>query len=45
MRDTEREAETQEERGETGSMARSPMRDSIPGIQDLTLRQRQMVNC
>ena len=35
-REKEREAETQAE-GEAGSMAGSPMRDSIPGLQDHTL--------
>ena len=42
----EREAETQAE-GETGSMqgAGSPMWDSIPGLQDRTLGQRQAPNC
>ena len=45
MSDTEREseAETQAE-GEAGSMHREPMWDSIPGLQDHTLGQRQVLN-
>ena len=39
----EREAETQAE-GEAGSMHRSPMWDSIPGLQDRALGQRQALN-
>ena len=39
----EREAETQAE-GEAGSMHREPMWDSIPGLQDRALGQRQAPN-
>ena len=41
MKDTEREAETQAEEGEAGSTWE--MRDSIPGIGDLPLSQRQTI--
>ena len=39
----EREAETQAE-GEAGSITGSPMWDSIPGLQDRALGQRQAPN-
>ena len=42
-REREREAETQAE-GEAGSMHRSPTWDSIPGLQDRALGQRQAPN-
>ena len=42
-REREREAETQAE-GEAGSMHREPDVDSIPGLQDRTLGQRQAPN-
>ena len=41
--ESEREAETQAE-GEAGSMHREPMWDSIPGLQDRALGQRQAPN-
>ena len=46
MRDTEieREAKTQAE-GEAGSPWGVLMQDSIPGLQDHDLSQRQMLNC
>ena len=43
MRDTEKEAETQEE-GEAGSPQGSLMQDSVPGSQDHDLSQKQMLN-
>ena len=42
-REREREAETQAE-GEAGSMHWEPMWDSIPGLQDCALGQRQAPN-
>ena len=39
----EREAETQAE-GEAGSIAGIPTQDSIPGLQDHALGQRQALN-
>ena len=50
MRDRERERERERERGrDTGRRrsrlhAGSPMRDSIPGLQDHALGQRQALN-
>ena len=43
-REREREAERQEE-GEAGSMPGSLTWDSIPGLQDRALGQRQALNC
>ena len=43
QREREREAETQAE-GEAGSMHGSPTWDSIPGLQDRALGQRQAPN-
>ena len=43
-REREREVETQAE-GEAGSMHPEPMWDSIPGLQDHALGQRQALNC
>ena len=43
MRNTERKAETQAE-GEAGSPWGAQCGDSIPGPQDHTLSQRQMLN-
>ena len=43
QREREREAETQAE-GEAGSMHREPMWDSVPGLQDRALGQRQAPN-
>ena len=43
-REREREAETLTGRGRSRLHAGSPMRDSIPGLQDHTLGQRQALN-
>ena len=47
MRDTERERETETEtgRGRSRLHAGSPTWDSIPGLQDHALGQRQVPNC
>ena len=55
MRDMEREKERERERerergrdtgrGRSRLHAGSPMRDSIPGLQDHALSRRQMLNC
>ena len=44
MRDTQREAETQAA-GEAGSLQGAGCRDSILGLQDYALSQRQILNC
>ena len=45
MRDTERKRGRNRGRGRSRLHARSPMWDSIPGLQDCTLGQRQAPNC
>ena len=44
MRDTEREAETQEEGGEAGSMQRARCSTGSPDC-GITLKARQTLNC